>query len=125
MHSRLDVSDRHVWLDRPLWRVPWLVREVQPKEQRKVGPTGFITGGIGGQRVQRMARDVDIGKACLRRLPVGAEACAFAARVRGRPVCLRLAPATRLIIIWRVARLVLIEQPKRHVWSGQRVEWEH
>ena len=96
--------DGRVEVDGPLGRVPGLVREVQPEEEREVGAGALVLLGVGGERVEGVRSDIDIREGRLRGLAVGAEACARAAGVGAGPVLLGLAPAPRLVVVWRVAR---------------------
>jgi len=96
--------DGRVEVDGPLGRVPGLVREVQPEEEREVGAGALVVLGVGGERVEGVRSHVDIREGRLRGLAVGAEARARAAGVGAGPVLLGLAPAPRLVVVWRVAR---------------------
>ena len=99
-----DPCDGGVEVHGPLGRVPGLVREVQPEEQGEVGARALVVLGVGGERVEGMRSDIDIRECSFRGLAVGAEARARAAGVGAGPVLLGLAPAPRLVVVWRVAR---------------------
>ena len=104
MQRGSDPCDGTVEVHGPLGRVPGLVREVQPEEQGEVGARALVVLGVGGERVEGMRSDIDIRECSFRGLAVGAEARARAAGVGAGPVLLGLAPAPRLVVVWRVAR---------------------